>query len=165
MFGIIKNIPLGPLQRGKNYIMSEISTFESRTGKVNCTSEELFHFLSDIRNFERFIPGDKFSDIKMDKDSCSFSVSMMGKVNIRIGERKAYSEVVFSGNAMYVNDFSLAVKFNDAGFSHSEVNLSVFAHLNPFLKMLAADPISKFLETIIKEMEKFNGWRDIRRDS
>lgn len=145
--------------------MSDISTYESRTGKVNCTSEELYYFLTDIRNFERFIPKDKFSDIKMDKDSCSFNVSMMGKVHIRIGDRKEYNEVVFSGNAMQVNDFSLTVKFGDTEPSHSEVKLSVLAHLNPFLNMLAAEPINKFLETLITEMEKFDGWKEIRRDS
>jgi carbon monoxide dehydrogenase subunit G len=145
--------------------MDDISTFESRTGKVNCKAEDLYHFLTDIRNFERFIPKDMFSDISMARDSCSFSVSMLGKVNIRIGERKEFSEVVFSGNAMQVNDFSLAVKFGSAEPSHSEVKLSVLANLNPFLKMLAAEPINKFLETIIAEMEKFSGWKEIRRDS
>jgi carbon monoxide dehydrogenase subunit G len=145
--------------------MSEISTFESRTGNVNCTSVELYNFLTDVRNFERFIPKDKFSDISIDKDSCSFNVSMMGKVSIRIGSRKEYSEVVFSGNAMQVNDFSLSVKINEAGHAHSEVKLSVLASLNPFLKMLAAEPLNKFLETVISEMENFSGWKEIRRDS
>lgn len=145
--------------------MGDISAFESRTGKVNCRAEDLYHFLTDIRNFERFIPKDMFNDISMSRDSCNFSVSMLGKVNIRIGERKEFSEVVFSGNAMQVDDFSLAVRFGDAEPSHSEVKLSVLANLNPFLKMLAAEPINKFLETIIAEMEKFSGWRDIRRDS
>ncbi len=145
--------------------MSDISTFESRKGRVNCTAQELYYFLTDIRNFERFIPKDKFSDIKIDKDSCSFNVSMMGKVNIRISDRKEYSEVLYSGNAMLVNDFSLTVKFCDAVPSHSEVKLSVLAHLNPLLKMLAGEPIKKFLETLITEMEKFDGWKEIRRDN
>lgn len=142
--------------------MSDISTFESRKGRVNCTAQELYYFLTDIRNFERFIPKDKINDISIDRDSCSFSVSMMGKVNIHIGERKEYSEVVFSGNAMQINDFSLAVKFTDAEPEQSEVRLSVLAHLNPLLKMLAAEPINKFLETIVAEMEKFSGWKDLR---
>ena len=144
--------------------MNEISTFESRTGRVNCTSEELYHFLTDIRNFERFIPKDKFSDISMDKDSCSFNVTMLGKVNIHIGEKKEFSEVVFSGNAAQINEFSLAVKFGDKGYAQSEAKLSVLAYLNPFLKMLAAEPINKFLEKIIEEMEKFSGWNEIRRE-
>jgi len=145
--------------------MSDISTFESRKGIVNCTAQDLYYFLTDIRNFERFIPKDKISNIKTDQDSCSFNVSMMGNVNIRIGDRKEYSEVLYSGNAMMVNDFSLTVKFCDAEPSYSKVKLSVLAHLNPLLKMLAGEPINKFLETLITEMEKFDGWKEIRRDS
>ena len=100
----------------------------------------------------------------MDKDSCSFNVTMLGKVNIHIGEKKEFSEVVFSGNAAQINDFSLAVKFGDKGNAQSEVKLSVLAYLNPFLKMLAAEPINKFLDKIIEEMEKFSGWNEIRRE-
>jgi hypothetical protein len=73
--------------------------------------------------------------------------------------------VLYSGNAMLVNDFSLTVKFCDAVPSHSEVKLSVLAHLNPLLKMLAGEPINKFMETLITEMEKFDGWKEIRRDN
>ncbi len=134
--------------------MSEISTFESRTGIVQCTSEELYHYLTDMRNFGRFIPQNNISD-----------VSMLGKVNIRIGEMKEFSEVRYSGNAAQINEFSLVVKFLDKGSTQSEVKLSVLASLNPFLKMLAAEPMNKFLETIIAEMEKFRGWNEIRKQS
>jgi carbon monoxide dehydrogenase subunit G len=145
--------------------MGEMSTFESRTGIVNCTAEELYHFLTDIRNFERFIPKDKFSDVMMDKESCSFNLGMMGKVNIRIREKKEFSEVIYAGNAMQVNDISLIVEFFDADSSHSRIKLRVLAGLNPILKMFATEPVKKFLETIIKEMEKFNGWKEISGDN
>ena len=37
----------------------------------------------------------------MNKDSCSFSISMMGKVNIRLGDRtEEYGEEVIFRNAM-----------------------------------------------------------------
>jgi hypothetical protein len=44
-------------------------------------------------------------------------------------------------------------------------HLLVLAGLNPILKMFAPEPIKKFLETIIKEMEKFNGWKEISGDN
>ena len=144
--------------------MTEISTFESRTGKVACSVEELYRFLTDIRNFEQFIPAGSISDISIDRDSCTFSVSMMGKMSLKIGEHKEFSEVVYRGNAMQVNDFSLLVNFSDTGSDQSEVRLSVNAHLNPFLKMMAAEPVKNFLETMVAEMEKFTGWKDIRKD-
>jgi|WetSurMetagenome_2_1015567.scaffolds.fasta_scaffold00016_105 hypothetical protein len=146
-------------------LMSDISTFESRTAIVNCTSEVLYKFLTDIRNFEWFIPKEKFSDIRIEKDSCSFNVSMMGKVDVRIHEKQEFSRVSFIGNALHVNEFSLDVKFNDAAGGKSETRLMVQAHLNPFLKMLAAEPINRFMEELISEMEKFNGWKEINADN
>lgn len=89
---------------------------------------------------------------------------MLGKVNIHIGEKKEFSEVIYSGNAAQINDFSLVVKFGNKGSAQSEVKLSVLANLNPFLKMLVAEPAKKFLETIIVEMESFRGWNEIRKE-
>ena len=31
--------------------------------------------------------------------------------------------------------------------------------------MLAEEPIKRFMETIVTEIEKFNGWKEIRKDS
>jgi hypothetical protein len=42
----------------------------------------------------------------------------------------------------------------------AEVKVSLYADLNPILKMMAAKPITLFLETLIKEMEGFRGWKD-----
>ncbi len=93
--------------------MSDISIFESRA-IAHCTAEELYHFVTDIRNFVRFIPEDKFSDMIIDKDSCSFNVSMLGKVNFRIKDRIEFTEVGFAGNAMQINEFSLDLRFHDS---------------------------------------------------
>lgn len=145
--------------------MTDISIFESRTAKANCTAEDLYHFVTDIRNFKRFIPEGTLSDLVIEKDSCSFNVSMLGKVNIRIKDKKEFTEVGFSGNAMLVNEFSLGIRFRDSETGSSEVKLIVQAKLNPFLQMLAVEPINRIMETLVVEIEKFNGWRDIRRDS
>jgi hypothetical protein len=141
-----------------------MSAFESRTGRLSCRAEDLFYFLTDIRNYEQFIPKDKLSDIRIDKDSCTFNIGMLGNVNINIKERTPYSEVVFSGKAIMVNECSLYVKFHDTDPGNSEVRLLFIADLNPMLKLIASDPINKFLETIITEVEKFKGWKEIRKD-
>ncbi|MCU0462499.1 MAG: hypothetical protein MUF36_10895 [Bacteroidales bacterium] len=145
--------------------MSDISVFESRTARITCTAEEFYNFTTDIRNFRRFIPEDKFSEIRIERDSCFFNVSMMGKVDIHIRDKKEFSEVSFAGSAMQVNEFSLDLKFHDIDSRKAEVKITAQAHLNPFLKMLAAEPINRFLETLVSEIEKFYGWKDIRRDS
>ncbi len=142
--------------------MEDTSHFESRTGKVSCTSREVFDFVTDIRNFEQFVPEGAVSDWKVEKESCSFNVSMAGTINFRIAEKEPFSKVVFSGDALKKNDFSLTLNISDSAKDHSEVTISLDADLNPMLRMMAAKPIGRFMEIIIDEMEKFRGWKNTR---
>ena len=140
--------------------MSSITSFESRTGKLDYTAEDIYYFVTDLRNFKRFVPPDSISDLKMEQDSCSFRVSVMGTVNIHIGEKVMYNKIMFSGNALHVNDFSLIMDLRDTENRHSEVKVTLSADMNPVLKMVASEPVKQFLETLIKEMEKFRDWKD-----
>ncbi len=44
----------------------------------------------------------------------------------------------------------------------AEVKVTLSADLNPMMKMVAAKPISQFLELLISEMEAFNGWNNTK---
>jgi len=138
--------------------MSTISTFESRTGILNYTAEKIYYFVTDIRNFRRFIPQNTISNFKFEQDSCSLQVSMLGTVNIHIRERVKYNKIVFSGNALNINDFSLIMNLVDMENNHTEVKVIVVAEMNPLLSVVAAEPVNKFLEVLIDEMEKFSDW-------
>jgi len=140
--------------------MSSISTYKSRTGKLDYTTEDVYYFMTDLRNFRRFIPPDTISDLKMEQDSCSFRVSALGTVNIHIGEKVMYNKIMFSGNALHVNDFSLIMDLRDTENRHSEVKVTLNAEMNPVLKMVASEPVRQFLETLVQEMEKFRDWKN-----
>jgi carbon monoxide dehydrogenase subunit G len=142
--------------------MSEISHFESRSGIVECSAAEVYTFVTDIRNFEQFIPGGTISNWKADRDSCSFSVSMLGTVSFRLGQKEMYSKVTFEGDALKKNDFTLALNITDAGKNPAGVKIFLDADLNPMLKMMAVKPIAQFLELLIDSMEKFKGWGEIK---
>jgi len=142
--------------------MSEISHFESRSGIVECSAAEVYTFVTDIRNFEQFIPRGTISNWKADRDSCSFSVSMLGTVSFRLGQKEMYSIVTFEGDALKKNDFTLALNITDAGKNPAEVKIFLDADLNPMLKMMAVKPIAQFLELLIDSMEKFKGWGEIK---
>lgn len=138
--------------------MPDISKFESRTGKLTCTPPEIFDFVTDIRNFRQFVPDGTIDDLQIDSDSCSFHVSPLGKVYLNLSEKEPYNKVVYNGNVLQSNDFSLVLNIKENNAGKAEVNLKLAAHLNPLLKMMAAKPINSFLEKLINEMEKFKGW-------
>jgi carbon monoxide dehydrogenase subunit G len=138
--------------------MSNSSTYESRTGKLNYSAEEVYYFVTDIRNLKRFIPQDSISDLEISQDSCSFRVSMLGEVTVRITEKLLNKKIVFSGNALKINDFSIIMDLLDTGKRQSEFRITLEANMNPFLKMVAAEPVKQFLVTLVDEMEKFRKW-------
>jgi hypothetical protein len=142
--------------------MDDLSYFESRSGRLTCNAEEAFIFVTDIRNFEQFIPKGNINNWNAEKESCSFSVSMLGTVTIKLAEKEKFNKVIFKGNALKKNDFSLRLEISDNVKSQAEVRLILSADLNPIMKMLAAKPIDQFLGILINEMESFRGWKETK---
>lgn len=125
---------------------------------LTCNAEEVFTFVTDIRNFERFIPGGIITNWNAEKESCSFSVSMLGTVAVRLAEKEKYNKVVFSGDALKKNDFLLTLNITDDVGDHAKVRILLSAELNPMMKAIAGKPIGQFLERLINEMEGFRDW-------
>ena len=142
--------------------MSGLSNFESRKGILNCTAEEVYRFVTDVRNFERFVPPKTVTNWSADKESCSFSVPMAGTVKVRLAGKEEYTKVVFNGDALKENDFTLSLVISDKDSSVTEVHVLLAADINPMIKMLASAPVNQFLEMLIKEMEGFHDWKNIR---
>lgn len=142
--------------------MSNMSVFESRTGILSCNPLELYSFIGDIRNFERFVPHDKINGWNAAKDSCSFSVTGLGVVNVAVSDRKEFTEVIYKGKALTNNNFTLNVGIDEDNDHRATVKVILEAELNPMLKMIASSPVKQFLELLINEMEKFRDWHDIK---
>ena len=142
--------------------MSDLSNFESRTGKLTCNAEELFAFVTDLRNFEQFLPEVPVNKWLAEKEMCSFDVSMIGTVIVRLSEKTKYTRVVYTGDALKKNDFCLALLIAGNIEDHAEVKVTLSADLNPMMKIVASKPISQFLELLIGKMEAFHGWKDTK---
>lgn len=142
--------------------MSDISHFESREGTASSTADKVFAFITDLRNFERFIPAGTISEWKADKESCSLVVSLLGTVKVKIKEKGKDRMVIYKGDAPGKNGFEAGVSISGNDNNTSDVKIYLSADLNPMLKMIAAKPVNAFLEMLINEMEKFRGWEETR---
>jgi hypothetical protein len=141
--------------------MDDLSFFESRKGKVSCSAAELFAFVTDIRNFERFAPKGTINKWVAEKDFCCFSVSMIGSVTVRLSQKTEFSKVVYNGDALKKNDFILILNISDNSNTNAGVQVMLSADLNPVMIMMASKPIEQFLEMLINEMESFREWKSI----
>jgi hypothetical protein len=143
--------------------MADFSYFESRKGRLTCNSEEVYKFVTDIRNFERFIPKGTVNSWNAEKETCSFNVAMLGTTSVRLDEKEEFTRVKFTGDALKKNDFSLTLQISDLGTNSAGVKISLSAELNPLMKMMATNPITRFIELLITEMENFREWDDIKK--
>lgn len=141
--------------------MSDLSNYESRTGKLTCKPEEVFDFVTDIRNFSQFVPAGSIEELEFGRESCSFNVPPLGNIKMDLSEKEPYNKVVYNGTAFTSNKFSLILSITEDFAGKAEVIVNLAASLNPLLKMIAAQYIDRFLGTLVDEMEKFRGWKNI----
>lgn len=138
--------------------MSDISNFESRYGHLKCSARSAFYFLSDFRNFEQFIPAGTIKDLAIDKESCSFRIEILGTINLHISGLHEFTGIDYAGTVPQVNDFSASIELKEESLSATDARIIVRAGLNPFLKMMVNDAVTRGLESVIREMENFTGW-------
>jgi len=142
-----------------NKCMSDLSKYESRTGKLTCKPEEVYDFVTDIRNFRQFVPEGSINDLEIGSESCSFNVSSIGNIKMNLTLKEPHNKVVYNGNVFTSNEFSLILNIKEDFAGKAEVVVNLVARLNPLLKVVVAPHIERFLGTLIDEMEKFSDWK------
>ena len=140
--------------------MGDKTTFESRTGKVARDCETIYRFVTDMRNFKRFIPSDTIHNWRSTTRECSFEVSPLGKAKLAIVDSEENSMVKYCGDGLNGTEFFLWVQMKEVAGGDSRVKLTIKADLNPVIRMMAAKPIGDFLEKLITGVENFKEWDD-----
>lgn len=125
----------------------------SRVGKVSATEERIYSLLSDFSNLGSFVPPDQVSDFTSDVDSCSFTVSNVGKFGMRIIEREPSKLVKIVNDESVPFQFFMWIQIKQAAENDSRVKITLRADLNPMLKMVAKKPLTKFVEALIDKIE------------
>jgi carbon monoxide dehydrogenase subunit G len=139
--------------------MANLSQYNSRMARLSCTGEEFFSFITDLRNFGQFIPAGSVNEWRADENSCSFKMTPMGEISLKIFSKTPVSAVSFSGNVLVTTAFMLHVSVAEDENRKANVKLLMEADLNPMLRAIASGPIDRFLETLVTEMENFREWK------
>ena len=124
---------------------------ETPTRTVAKSQQEIFEFLTDIKNFEKLMPEniDKFE--VLDEDTFKFALRGMPEIVLRRKEQQPYDKVVL-GAASDKLPFTLTALINGQGESESEVVLSFEGEFNAMMAMMIKSPITNFMETLSTNM-------------
>lgn len=127
-----------------------MTEFVSEIKQIPQNDECIYAMLSDLSNLERIkdrIPQDKIKDFEFDSDSCSFSVSPVGKITFQIVDREPCKTIKFQTTNSPVPLF-LWIQLKQVQEMDTRMRLTVRAELNSFLKPMVSKPLQDALDKI-----------------
>ena len=127
-----------------------MTEFVSEIKQIPQNDERIYAMLSDLSNLERIkdrIPQDKIKDFEFDSDSCSFSVSPVGKITFQFVDREPCKTIQFQTTNSPVPLF-LWIQLKQVQEMDTRMRLTVRAELNSFLKPMVSKPLQDALDKI-----------------
>lgn len=134
------------------------TTFESSVKSVSYAPESIYNLLCDFNNFSDVIQNQKVKDWESTTDTCRFKVEGVGEVGLRIIDREPFSTIKYTADGKTPFNFYLWVQIKEVAGSDSRIKLTIKADMNPMMKMVASQPIQKFLDMLADAIagHKFN---------
>ena len=127
-----------------------MATFKSPEVIVNKSAEALFNKIGDLNNLKDIMPSD-IKDFKSTKTTCSFKMSGMPELALKISERTEFSRISLTATESQVA-FSLDCFITDKG-QQCQARLEVNAELNMMMSMMVEKPLTQFLDVLASKMQ------------
>lgn len=125
---------------------------ESRKVTVNKSAEELCSYLSDVKNFEQLMPENTSKFEVLSESSFVFALKGMPEIGLEVKEVESPTRVSLGAISDKI-PFDLTGNVEAAGEASSNVTLLFSGDFNPMMAMMIKGPITKFLETLVGNLE------------
>ena len=126
---------------------------ESPKVEVSKHQDDVFNFLSDVKNFESLMPENISKFEIIDADTFLFALKGMPEIILKKKEVEAPDKIVLGAGGGKV-EFTLTGNIKKIDQEKSEVQLVFDGDFNPMMAMMIKGPIMKFIETLVTNMPK-----------
>jgi carbon monoxide dehydrogenase subunit G len=126
---------------------------ESPKVSVPKSSQDVFDFLNDVKNFESLMPENISKFEVLEQGKFLFQLKGMPEIILEKKEIIAPNKIVL-GAAGGKIDFSLTGNIVETNSDSSEVQLKFNGDFNPMMDMMIKGPITKFIETLVTNIPK-----------
>jgi carbon monoxide dehydrogenase subunit G len=131
--------------------MTEI---QSESLRIERNSEQVFAFLSDLRNYEKLMPSDDVSDFKATPEKAELSLKGLGHFDITIEEQSPNSRIKLKPTGKLPFKFNIEWLITDND-SYTVVVGQINAELNMFMKMMAEPKLRSFVDKQAHKLKEF----------
>lgn len=126
---------------------------ESPKVNISKSPQDVFDFLSNIKNFESLMPESISKFEVLSEDTFIFALKGMPEITLKKKEVIPPNKIVLGADGGKL-DFSLVATINPVFETSSDVQLQFTGDFNPMMSMMIKGPIGKFIETLAVNIPK-----------
>jgi carbon monoxide dehydrogenase subunit G len=126
---------------------------ESDRTEINKPAAEVFAFLTDFNNFQKLMPP-QVIDWQSTADECSFKISGMASIGMKIIEKTPNSLIKVTSNGKVPFAFTLNIHLTEVSPTQTSGQLIFEAALNPMMSMMVEKPLGKFFNLLAAKMKE-----------
>ncbi|MGB3946656.1 MAG: SRPBCC family protein [Bacteroidia bacterium] len=129
-----------------------LTKIESEVVDIENSSENIYNYLSDFRNFEKLMPS-QVTNWKATEDECSFTLNGMASIGMKIVEKAPFKKITINSNGKVPFEFQLFVLITEKAPTSCVGQLVFESDLNPMLKMMVVKPLGNFFNLLAQRMK------------
>ena len=126
---------------------------ESPIVSIEKSSQIVFNFLTDVKNFKPLMPEDTIKFELIDDETFLFALSGMPEIVLKKKSLESPKTIVLAAAGGKI-DFSLTAIIESISENKSEVQLKFEGDFNAMMAMMIKRPITKFIETLALNIPK-----------
>lgn len=133
-----------------------MSQIKSEKTLINCSIEKIYNFLSDFNNFKNLMP-EQVQDWKSTEDSCSFEISGMGHLALKMTEKVPFTKIKIVPEAGTKIPFTFELICLLTKIQENETESEfVFEHEMPvMISLMAARPLQNLVDIFGKKLKEY----------
>lgn len=120
---------------------------------VQKSQQELFNFLTDVKNYEQIMPESKEKFEVISPDTFAFALKGMPEIALQIKETRE-PEYIKLGSTTDKFDFSLDVEIEPVNENQSQAQLFFHGNFNTMMAMMVKGPLKKFIGNLSENVAK-----------
>lgn len=142
--------------------MSPMTTYTSRRAEVPCGDNDLYVFLTDMRNLRSVVPEGTVTDWEATEDRCSFKADVAGRIAVSLSEALPHSMITYEAESLLAGKAKIRVNIEFISNMRSAVRIDAGLNMNPLLRMLIGDAAGRYLENLMDLIESYDGYDRVR---
>ena len=121
---------------------------------IDRSNSILFNFVSNFDNFGKLMP-EQVADWKSTADACSFTISGMAALSMRMALKQPNDKVVMASVGDKPFSYELICHLVAKGEESTEAQLVFDAQLSPMLSMMATRPLQNFINILVNKLKAY----------